>query len=101
MLSISDCALFQRQEGAVRPKRHLAKIIIVADTGEDEVGIARGRRRCVRGSAAEFGDPSVGALARAIEHDDVVVSAHLEMAGHGIAHDAEPDPGDFAHCLAL
>jgi hypothetical protein len=25
------------------------------------------------------------------------VPAHLEMAGQGVAHDAEPDPGDFAH----
>jgi hypothetical protein len=26
-----------------------------------------------------------------------MVSARLQMADHGVAHDAKPDPGDFAH----
>ena len=48
-----DRALLHARECAVRPNRHLAQIIVVADAGEDEVGIARGLRRSVRGRAAD------------------------------------------------
>ncbi len=92
-----DGALAERAEGAVRPERHVAEVVVVADAGEDEVGAFRRRGGRRRRSPAEPRHPGFGLGAGAVEHDDVVAPARLEMAGHGKAHHAEPDPGDFAH----
>ncbi len=80
-------------------ERHGAKIVIVADAGEDEVGAVCRLGGAGGTPAAEPGDPSLGFGARAVEHHDVMMSARLEMAGQGKAHHAEPDPSDFAHWL--
>ena len=58
----------------------------------------RSLRGACRQTAAEARHPGIGLGAGTVEHDDLV-AMRLEMAGHGKAHHAEPDPGDFAHWL--
>ncbi len=92
-----DGGAAERSEGALRPERHVAEIIVVADAGEDEVGAVSclGRRRGE--PSAEARDPIFSLLPRAVEHGNVVPPTALEMAGYGKAHYAEPDKGDLAH----
>ena len=94
-----DGAGFQRMKGAARPECDLAEIVVVADAGKHEIGAVSslGRREAVR--AAIIRDPVICFLLCAVEDSDVVVPAGLEVAGHGIAHHAKPDPSDFAHAL--
>ncbi len=94
-----DGAVAKRLERAVSPERHRAEIVVIADAGEDEVGAFRRLGRGRRQPAAKLREEGVRLGARAVEHNDVVAPARLEVAGHGKAHDAEPDPGDFAHWL--
>ena len=94
--STKTAPLLQRREGAMRPECHLAEIVVIADASEDEVGAVRrlgGRRRGLPPNRAT----QASALARVRLNTTTSWPARLEMAGHGKAHDAEPDPGNFAH----
>ncbi len=35
----------------------------------------------------------------ALDEDEKLVAVHLQVAGHGGAHDSEADKTDLAHCL--
>ena len=93
-----DGAVAERLERAVWPERHRAEIVVIADAGEDEIGaVAPPRPGWPPILPPNLRDPGFGLGAGAVEDRDVVAATRLEMAGHGKAHDAEPDPGDFAH----
>ncbi len=92
-----DGAGAKRAERAVCSERHLAEIVVVADTGKDKFGAGRRLGRGAGEPPAELRDPGFGLGARAVEHHDVAGPTHLEVPGHGVTHDAEPNPGDFAH----
>lgn len=81
------------REGALIAYRHLAHVVIGADTGTDDVGIGRGLARRQSGPPAILGHPCLRLALGAVE-DNHVVAAALEVTGHGAAHDAETDEGD-------
>ena len=92
-----DRARSERGERAVRSKRHGAQIVVIADTGEHELGAVGRFGRGACGVAAEPREESVRFGAAAVEHHEVMAPAGGEMAGHGKAHHPEADKGDFAH----
>jgi hypothetical protein len=80
---------------------HLAHVGVIADAGEDEIGVPGGVGRRRRALAAELVRPGLRLVGAAVEHGDVVPAALGQMAGHRIAHHAKPDPRcSLAHCLA-
>jgi hypothetical protein len=72
-------------------------MLVVADAGEDEIGVARSVRRCRCDPSAELRNPGFRFRARAIVDRDVVLATRRQMPGYGIAHDAESNECDFAH----
>ena len=73
--------------------RHLAHVVIGADTGTDDVGVNRGLARRGGSASAVLGHPRLCPARGAVE-DGHVVTAALQVTGHGAAHDAKTDEGD-------
>ena len=94
-------ALLHAGKRAVGAEGDRAQVVVIADAGEDEIGILRGlggrRARLCRRMRA---DPLLR-LGRGAVVDGDLVPALAEVARHRIAHDAETDPGDFVDRLAL
>src|SRR5690606_31837285 len=76
--------------------RHLAQIIIIADTSKDNFRTARGFLGCRGEGTAISLHPGLCLRACAIIDRNVVASAR-EMARHWKAHHAKPDECDLAH----
>ncbi len=93
-----DGAGAKRADSAVRSESDVAKVVVIANAGKNEIRAVRGLGGACRQTAAEARHPGIGLGAGPVEHDDLV-AMRLEMARHGKAHHAEPDPGDFAHWL--
>ncbi len=97
-------ALLHRIERAVAAERHLREIVVVADAGQDDIGVLRGlgRGRC-RGSAM-LPDPCIGLGAGAIIDGEVMARLD-EVACHRSAHDTCTDEADtqfsFAHAQSI
>ena len=91
-----DGALLQALEGAAGGGGDAAQVVVVADAGEDDLGALGRRGRGGRGGVAVRRDPGLGAARRAVVDGDRVALGG-EMAGHGIAHDAQPDECDARH----
>ena len=90
-------ALLDAMEGAVRPERHLAQVIVVADAAHDEV-LAFGRLfRRRRLASPVLAHPFLGLGGGAVIDRDLVPALVLEVPGHGIAHDAEPEECHLCH----
>ena len=86
-------------EGAIGAECDRAQIVIIADTGHDEVAATGGGGRGRREDAAIFAGPFFGLCLGAVV-DGYLVSALLdEMPGHGVAHDAEPEKRDGSHSI--
>ena len=92
-----DRAGLQAAERPVRPQRDLAKIVIVADAGEDEIRALRSFLRRGRELAAELRNPGLRLAKRAVIDGDIVPALGADMPGHGIAHDAQPNKRNLAH----
>src|SRR5262245_38665579 len=95
-----DCPGLQALEHSVWSQRDGAQVLVVADAGENEIRLGRSFRRCAYLAATELRDPSLRFRTRAIVNG-YIVAASGEMAGHGKAHHAKADKGDFAHANIL
>ena len=67
-------------EGAIRAKRHLAQIVVIADAGEDDVLPLCGVARRVGETAAMFGDPFFGLGGGAVVDGDLVALGLRDVA---------------------
>src|SRR5262245_33307511 len=84
-------------ERAVRPERHLAQVVVVADAAHDEVlPFGRGLRRR-RAPAAMLGNPFLGLGGGPVVDRDLVAAFGLEMSRHGVAHHAETEKRNLCH----
>jgi hypothetical protein len=92
-------ALGHAGEGAVRPKRHLAQVVVIADAAHDEIlafGCGLGR---AGGLATVLRHPFFGLGGGAVIDRHIVPAFALEMPGHGIAHDAQAQKRHFRHYI--
>src|SRR5690606_28133906 len=88
-------------EGAILAERHSAQIVIVADTGEDEILILGGLGRCRRGLAgAILLDPRLGLGGIAVVDGQLMAALLEKVPGHGIAHYAQSDKRHLRHRAA-
>ena len=80
-------------KGAVVPQNHAAQVVVVADAGEDDVGLCRGfaRGEC-EAVCRPFGQPLFGLCGGAVV-DRHGMAGFGQVAGHGVAHDAEAQKG--------
>ena len=92
-----DRALAHAGEGAVRPERDLAQVVVVADAGHDEILTRGGGLRGRRGFAAELRDPFLGLGGGAVIDRDLVPAFVLQMSGHGVAHHAQAQKRHLRH----
>src|SRR5262249_51304999 len=93
-------AFLHTMERAVRPERHLAQIIVIADATHHEIlacGCCFGRWRA---APAVLRDPFLGLRGGAVVDGDFVSALAPEMPRHRISHDAKTKKCDF-HCLLL
>ena len=95
-----DGAALDACESAVGADRHLAQVVVVADAGEDDLLAFGGLLRRARDRAAVLGRPLFRLGGGAVVDGDVVALA-LEMAGHRIAHDPEPQERHLRHRTTL
>src|SRR5262249_7877587 len=84
-------------KGARRPEGHRTQIIIVTDTGEDEISAFRRSFRCWRKSAAVISGPFLGLRRCAIEYCELVTSTFRQVAGHRITHNTKTNERYFSH----
>ncbi len=92
-----DRTLLHAGKCAVRAKRDCSQVIIIANTGEDEVAALSSGLRRRRRFAAMFRHPFVRFRGRAIEDREFMATPFGEMTGHGIAHDTKTDKRNFCH----
>src|SRR5262249_23278853 len=92
-----DRAFGNAVEGAVRPQRDLAQVVVVADAGHDEVLALGGGARRRRGTPAALRHPLLGLGGGAIVDRDLVTALDLEVTGHRVAHHAEPEKRNLCH----
>src|SRR5262247_377872 len=88
-------------EGAVRPERYLAQVVVVADAAHDEVlalGCRLGRR-CT--APAVLRHPLLRLGRGAVIHGDVVAALVLEVPCHRVPHDAETEKSHLRHSVLL
>src|SRR4029453_12639900 len=88
-------------EGAIRAKRHLAQIVIVANAAHDEV-LALGRGfGCRCAAPAVLCNPFLRLGRGAVVDGDVVATLVLEMPCHGVPNDAETEKSHLRHPVLL
>jgi hypothetical protein len=96
-----DSAWRRVLERAIWPRHDRAQVIVIANTGTNDVTVDCGqrRRRCLFATMLAKGlDPALRLGCRTVVNGDVMALGG-QMAGHGVAHDAEPEecnPHDFA-----
>jgi hypothetical protein len=96
---IDETAPCAAVKGAAVAQGDFAQVGIIADAGHDEV-LALGGLLGRRGeAAAELRNPFLRLGGGAIVDRDLVTTLGLEMAGHGIAHHAEPEKCHLRHYL--
>jgi hypothetical protein len=83
----------------VLAKRHRPHIIIVADTGENDVAARRGLARSRRARSAVSADP-FGRDSRSSIVDNDVMTRALQMPGHRKTHDAQSEKRNLAQAAA-
>src|SRR5690606_11196751 len=77
---------------------HRAQVVVVADAAEHEVRIRSSLGRCLRRAAgAVLPHPFLGLGGGAIINNEIMTALFQDVAGHGIAHHAEPDPRNLRH----
>ena len=90
-------ALLHGGQRAVRSERHLPQIIVISDTGEDEIAAAYCLCRCPPESAAVFGSPPLCLCGGAVIDRDDMAALVFQVTCHRIAHDAEAEKRGFCH----
>jgi hypothetical protein len=91
-----DRAAAHAREGAVRTGRDLAQIVVIADAGEDDLLALCRLGRGLPEPAAILRHPLLRLGGGAVVDRDLVPLG-LEMARHGVAHDAETEESDLRH----
>ncbi len=90
-----DRAGLHARKSAICPQDHAAQVGIVAHAGKHDVGTRCRFTRCGGGGVAgAFGGPGSGFGGAAVVHGDVVPGTR-QVAGHGVAHHAQAQKGDF------
>src|SRR6478752_1214145 len=90
-------ALLHAVEGAIGPERDFAQVVVVADAAHDEV-LALGRRLGRRRAApAVLAHPFFCLRGGAVVDGQVMATLVLEVACHGVAHDAKTEKSCFRH----
>ncbi|MNT28250.1 hypothetical protein D3C72_1639240 [compost metagenome] len=79
-------------------QNNLVQVVIVADTGEDELGTGSSSGRRGGAAALVLLEPGGRAGRVAVVHGDVV-PARRQMACHGETHDAQTDECHFCHIV--
>ncbi len=88
-------------EGAFSSNGHLPQIVVIADAGEDEIGIGCRRAGCCSRGAAMGGLPFFSLARAAVIDRDGAAAALCQMAGHRKPHHAQTDPcGTNGHCTS-
>jgi hypothetical protein len=94
-----DGVLSHAGKGALLAVDHRAHVIVVADAHHDEIAVL-GRLARRRGMlAAVLLDPLLSLGRGAVIDRNVVAAFFLQVARHGIAHDAESKERNFRHRL--
>ena len=87
-------------ERAVPAVSDRAHVLVVADAGKHEVGLARRLARGGGAPAAVFLHPLCGLPGRAVKDRDLVAALFEQVPRHRVAHDAQPDECDSCHTRA-
>ena len=92
-----DRARLHAGKRAVLTDRDGAQVIVVSDTGEDEIGAVGGFLRRRGHGAAELLDPFPGLGCRAVVDRDVVAALDRQVARHVVPHYAKADECRLCH----
>src|SRR5262249_49712877 len=84
-------------KSAILSEGDLAKVVIVADTGHDEILTLGGGQGGGGGTPAELRHPFLGLGCGAIVHGNIVTTLGLEMTRHRVTHHAEPEKRYLCH----